>query len=108
MDAGFLNVLHHAGDEHVRAVAQAINIHFHRIRKIAVEQQRILAEQRIDLARLVVGVTRLDVGGDEAGQGAEQILIESALGSDDHHRAPAQHIGWAHNERQAKFPNNDA
>ncbi len=42
MHAGFLDMLHDAGDEGVLAVGQAIDIDFDRIRQIAVEQQRTL------------------------------------------------------------------
>src|SRR5450759_4128893 len=42
MNAGFLDVLHDAGDERVLAVAQAIDVHFRCVRQIAVDQQRAL------------------------------------------------------------------
>jgi hypothetical protein len=41
MDAGFLDMLHDAGDEGVLAVAQAIDVDLDRVGQIAVDQQRI-------------------------------------------------------------------
>ena len=42
MDAGFLDVLHDAGDEDVLAVGEAVDIDFDGVGQIAVEQQRAL------------------------------------------------------------------
>ena len=81
MDAGFLDMLHDAGDDDVLAVAQRIDVDLDRVGEIAVEQQRVLAEHRVDLAGLVVGVARLDVGRHQARQHAEQIVVEAALSS---------------------------
>ena len=78
MNAGLLDMLHHPGDKNILAVAQAVDIHLDSVGEIAVEQQRILAEHRIDLAGLVIGVARLDVGRHKAGQGAEQIVVQRA------------------------------
>ena len=49
-------------DEDVLAVGEAVDVDLDGVRQIAVEQQRVLAEHRVDLAGLVVGVARLDVG----------------------------------------------
>ncbi len=95
------------GDENILAVAQAIDVHLDRIGQIAVEQQRILAEHRIDLAGLVIGIARLDVGRHQAGQGLEQIVVQRAIVADDRHGAAAKHIGGAHDERQAKLLRDD-
>ena len=78
MDARLLDMLHDAGDEDVLAVAEAVHVDLDRIREVAVEQQRVLAEHRVDLAGLVVGIARLDVRGDQARQGAEQVVLELA------------------------------
>ena len=43
MDAGFLDVLHDAGDVHVFAVAERIHIHFDGARQVAVEQHGAVA-----------------------------------------------------------------
>ena len=37
MHARFLDVLHHAADEHVFAVGDGINVHFDRVAQIGVE-----------------------------------------------------------------------
>ena len=56
MDAGFLDMLHDAADEDVLAVAEAVDVDLDGVGQVAVEQQRVLAEQRVDLAGLVVRV----------------------------------------------------
>ena len=107
MNAGLLDMLHHARDEDILAVAEAINVHLDRVGQIAVEQQRIFAQHRIDLAGLVIGIARLDLGRDKSGQRVEQIIIERAVVADDRHRTSAQHIGRAHHQRQAQFLRHD-
>ncbi len=108
VDAGLLDMLHHPGDEDVLAVAQAIDVHLHRIDQIAVEQQRILAQNRVDLAGLVIGIARLDIGRHQARQRAKQVIVERPAVADDRHGAPAKHIGRAHDERQAQLLGDDA
>ena len=76
MNARLLDMLHDAGDDDVLAVAKRVDVDLDRVREIAVEQQRVLAQHRVDLAGLVVGIARLDVGGHEARQHAEQIVVE--------------------------------
>ena len=56
MDAGFLDVLHDAADEDVLAVAEAVDVDLDGAAQVAVEQQRVVGEDRVDLAGLVVGV----------------------------------------------------
>ena len=46
MDAGLLDVLHDAGDEHVLAVAERVDVDLDRVRQVAVEQERVLARAR--------------------------------------------------------------
>ena len=103
MDARLLDMLHDAGDEHVLAVAQRVDVDLDRVGEIAVEQQRVLAEHRVDLAGLVVGIARLDVGGHQARQHAEEVIVERGLIVDDRHRPPAEHIGGPHHQRQAEI-----
>ncbi len=71
MDARLLDVLHDAGDVDGLAVAQAIHVDLGGVGEVAVEQERILAQHRVDLAGLVVGIARLHVRRDQRGQGAE-------------------------------------
>ena len=108
MNAGLLDMLHDARDEDVLAIAQAVHVDLDGVRQIAVEEQRILAEHRVDLARLVVGVAGLHLGGDEAGEGVEQIVLQGALVADDGHGPAAQHIGGTHHQGQAQFSRDDA
>jgi hypothetical protein len=76
MDACLLDMLHDAGDEHVLAVAQAIDVDFGCAREVGVKEQRIIGEDRVDLAGLVVGVAREDVGGHETGEGVLHVALE--------------------------------
>ena len=59
MDAGLLDVLHDAGDEHVLAVGERVDVDLDGVGEVAVDQQRVLAEQRVDLAGLVVRIATL-------------------------------------------------
>ena len=43
MDARLLDMLHHAGDDHVVAVAQRIHVHLDRVAQIAIDQHRRVA-----------------------------------------------------------------
>ena len=61
VDTGLLDVLHDPGHDHRFAVAQSIDVDLDRVGEVAIEQQRVLAEHRVDLARLVVRIARLDV-----------------------------------------------
>ena len=83
MDACLLDMLHDARNEDVLAIAQAIDVHLDRVREIAVEEQRVLAEHRVDLPGLVVRIARLDVRRDQARQRAEQVILELRLVADD-------------------------
>ena len=103
MDAGFLDVLHDAGDVGVLAVGEAVDVDLDRVGEIAVEQQRVLAEHRVDLPGLVVRIARLDVLRHQFRQRAEQIVAELALVADDLHGASAQHVGRAHDQRIAEL-----
>ena len=46
MDAGFLDVLHDAGDVAVLAVGQAIDVDLDRVGEVAVDQERALFRHR--------------------------------------------------------------
>ena len=76
MDAGLLDMLHDPADEDGLAVGERVDVDLDRVGEVAVEEQRVLAEQGVDLAGLVVRVARLDVAGNELGQRAEQIVAE--------------------------------
>ena len=107
MNARLFDMFHDAGDDRLVAVGETIDVDFDGVGQIAIEQQRILAEHRVDLPGLVVRIARLDLGGHEARQRAEQIIVEIALIADDRHGAAAEHIAWAHDERQPKLLHDD-
>ncbi len=108
MDAGLLDMFHDAGHEHIRAVAECVDVDLDRIRQVAVEEQRVRAEHRVDLAGLVVGVAGLHVRRHEARQRVEQVAVERGVGADDRHGAPAQHIGRPHHQRQPERGRDEA
>ena len=103
MNARLLDVLHDAGDENRLAVRERVDVDLDGVREIAVEQQRIGAEHRVDLPGLVVGIARLDVGWHEARQHAEEIIVERAGVMNDRHRTTAEHIRGTNDQRQAKI-----
>ena len=109
MDAGLLDVLHDAGDEGrpCRRERQSTSTSMASV-EIGVEQQRVLAEQRVDLAGLVVRVFLLDVLRHQAGHGVEQVGLQHALVMDDLHGAAAEHIGRAHDQREAELAGDEA
>ena len=80
MNAGFLDVLHDAGDEDVLAVADRVDIDLDGIGEIAVDQHRAVAR---DDHRL----------GD--------VALELGIVLDDFHGAAAQHIGRADHHGEA-------
>ena len=108
VDAGFLDMLHDAADEDVLAVAEAIDVDFDGVGEVAVEQQRIVGEDRIDLAGLVVGVAHQDIGRHEAGQGVLDVALEIGGAVDDGHGAAAQHVGRADDQRIAQALGDEA
>ena len=108
VNAGFLDMFHDAGHKGVFAVGEAINVEFDGIGQIAVKQQRVLAEQGVDLAGLVVGITGLDFFRHETGNRIQQIGWQGRFIMNDLHRPATQHIGWAHHQREAEFPGNEA
>ena len=76
MNARLLDVLHDPRHDDCLAVAESVDVDLDRVRQISIEQKRVLAENRVDLAGLIVRVARLDVGGHQARQDAEQIIVE--------------------------------
>ena len=86
-----------------RAVAERIDVHLDRVRKIAVEEQRVLAEHRVDLPGLVVRIARPHIGRHQLGQRAEQVGVQRVLVADDLHGAAAEHVGGPHDQRQAEL-----
>ena len=80
MDARFLDMLHHARDPHLGAVAQGIDIAFDRIAQILVDQD---------------GAVPADV------DGGGNVAVELRFAVDDLHRAAAEHVGRAQQHRVA-------
>ena len=78
MHAGFLDMLQHAGDDHLHAVANRVDIHFGRIAQILVDQHGAVARH-------------LHGGGD--------IVFQLLRAVDDLHRAATQHIAWPQQHR---------
>ncbi len=108
MDASFLDMLHDARNKAVLAVAQAIDVHFDGFGQIGVEQKRVLAEKRVDLAGLVVRIFGLDVFRYQFRHGVEQIGLQAALVMDNLHGAATQNIRRAHDQREAEVGGDQA
>ena len=89
MHAGFLDVLHDAGDEDVLAVGKAIDIDFGGVGQIAVDQHRA-ACRHDEFGRPV------EIGGQ-----ARHVAVELRGVVDDLHGAAAQHIGRPDHDRIA-------
>ncbi len=108
VNTGFLDVFHDAGYEDVLAIAQRIHVHFNGVRQVAIEQQRVLAQKRVDLAGLVVGVTLLDILRHEAGNRIQQVALQHAFIVNDLHGAATENVGRANDQREADFGRHDA
>ena len=80
MHAGFLDVLHDAGDQHVGAVAERVHVHFGGVIQEAVHQHGAVLREGHRLAHVL----------------AHHLLVVG-----DHHGAPAQHIAGTHQHRIA-------
>ena len=80
MDAGFLDVLHHAGDIDRFVVGDAIDIHLDRVVQVAVDQHRIVAGHAHRLAH---------------------VAMQAGAVVDDLHRTAAQHVARADHHRIA-------
>ena len=82
MNARLFDMLHDARDMDILAVAEGVDIQFHRARQVAVEQHRAVAghDHRI---------------GD--------VALEAGLIADDLHRAATQNVGGADHQRKADF-----
>ena len=81
MDAGLLDVLHHAADDDVALrVGQRVHVELEGVLEEAVDQDRPLGR----------GVDRVD-----------HVALERGRIVDDRHRAPAEHVGRPHHHRVA-------
>ena len=81
MDAGFLDVLHHAGDVDGFAVADAVHVHLDRVVQVAVDQHRVVAGHPHRLAH---------------------VAVQPGAVVDDLHRAAAQHVAGADHHRDSR------
>ena len=91
MDAGFLDVLHDAGNESVLAVAKAIDVDLDGAAEVAVDEQRAVRRHR-QLRRLI-----------EYGGKVRDVAIEIAEVAQDLHGATAQHVGRTDHQRVAEL-----
>ena len=80
MNAGFLDVFHHADDDRSLPVANGVDVDFDRIFEKLVDQDRVVR----------AGLDRVD-----------DVVFEAMLVVDDLHRPPAQHEARAHHDRVA-------
>ena len=82
MHAGLFDMLHDAGNMHMRAVAKRVHINLNRTREVAVEQHRTIARDH---------------------NGFRNIAFKIGLIADNFHRATAQDIGRANDQRETDF-----
>ena len=61
MNARFFNVLHHAAHKGIDAIGENIDVDFRRVRQISVEQQRVRAQNMVDLRLPVPAKPHLDL-----------------------------------------------
>ena len=101
MHARLLDMLHDAANEHVLAIGDCVHIDFDGVAQIAVEQQRVLAQQRVDLRYGLPRITVANVGRHEGSQRRLDIVLETRRVVHDRHGAPAEHIGGADHQRKA-------
>ena len=80
MDAGFLDMLHDPGHEHLLAIGDAIDIHLDRIVEVAVDEHRVLAGDPHRLPHVA---------------GKLCAVVH------DLHGPAAQHIAWPDDDREA-------
>ena len=80
MDASFLNVFEHAGDEHGLAIAEGIDVDLGGARQILVDQHRRVAAD---------------------GQGGLDVAGQLFLVADDLHGPAAEHVGGPDDHREA-------
>ena len=80
MNAGFLDMLHDAGDERVLAVGETIDVDLDRVGQITINQERPLFRYR-------------DLGGPvDIGIEARDVAIELRAVMHDLHGAAAEHV----------------
>ena len=101
MNARLLDVLHHARDEHVLAVANGVHIGFDGIADVGIEQQRILGQDGVDLRAPVARETVLKFLRDERRERRVEIVLERGLIGNDRHGPAAKHVGRPHHDREA-------
>ncbi len=80
VNAGFLDVLHDAGDQHVLAVAERVDIDFDGVFEEAVDQHGAVLRE---------------------GDGFAHVAAHAVFVVDDHHGAAAEHVAGAHQHRIA-------
>ena len=96
VNAGFLDVLHNAGDKRVAAIADAIDVNLDGAGKIAVDQQR---------APLGNG----EIGGAlQLCRQPDDVAIDLAAVGDDFHATAAEHIGRPDDHGIAEFVSDSA
>ena len=78
VDAGVLDVLHHAADHAARAVGDRVHVRLERILEEAVDQHRMLGRHP---------------------RRAAEVAPQRGVVVDDLHRAPAEHVGRPHQDR---------
>ena len=108
MNAGLFDMLHDSRHDDRLPVAQRVHVDLDRVREVSIEQERVLAEHRVDLAGLIVRVARLDVGRHQARQRAEKIVVERGRIVDDRHRPSAEHVRRAHYQREPEIGGDEA
>ncbi len=108
VNACFFDVFHDAGNIAVLAIAEAVDIHFDGLCQIGIEQKRVFAQQRVDLAGLVVWIFRLDVFRHQLRNCVEQICLQATLVMDDLHGTTTKNIRRADNQREAQISNDQA
>src|SRR5580693_10658137 len=96
MNAGFLDVLHDAGDIGVLAVGQAIDVDFDGVGEITVDQKRAAVGDG-KLGRTV-----------EIGRQADEIAVDLGRVVYDFHAAAAEHIRRPDHDRIADLLGNGA
>jgi hypothetical protein len=105
VNTGLLDVLHDAADPHLMAVAERVHVHLDSVLKEAVKEDRGTCPRlgcggwRSGVATyLRVHVVGVGIAG---GRLTTEIVGEPVGRVDDLHRAAAEHIGGAHEQRVA-------
>ncbi len=101
--AGLLDVLHDAADPDVAAVAQGVDVDLGGVLEKAVQKDGRRALRALSVGRVVTGPGERRGGGAGAAAAdlAAQVVGEAVVGVDDLHGAAAEHVGGAHDQREA-------